>query len=55
MEKAFWGMVAGCTLIFGILLGMYLNKSGAVDFLSVPPPALSLQLHNFPESPEEEK
>lgn len=32
MEKAFWGMVAGCTLIFGILLGMYLNKSGAVDF-----------------------
>ena len=31
-EKAFWGMVAGCTLIFGILLGMYLNKSGAVDF-----------------------
>lgn len=31
MEKAFWGMVAGCTLAFGILLAVYLNKTGAID------------------------
>ena len=31
MEKAFWGTVAGCTLIFAILLIMYLNKSGVLN------------------------
>ena len=32
MEKLFWGMVAGCTIAFSLLLGMYLNKTGVIDF-----------------------
>ena len=31
MEKAFWGMIAGCALAFGVLLTMYLNKTGVID------------------------
>ena len=30
MEKLFWGMVGGCTIAFGILLAMYLNKTGVI-------------------------
>ena len=36
MEKAFWGMVAGCALAFGILLTMYLNKTGVIDLSPEP-------------------
>ena len=32
MEKAFWGMIAGCALAFGVLLAMYLNKAGVINF-----------------------
>ena len=31
MEKAFWGMIAGCALAFGVLLTMYLDKAGVID------------------------
>ena len=30
MEKLFWGMVGGCTVAFGILLCIYLNKIGVI-------------------------
>ena len=36
MEKAFWGMVAGCALAFGVLLTIYLNKAGVIDLSSEP-------------------
>ena len=32
MSKIFWGMVAVCTLAFGILLAVHLSDTGALDF-----------------------
>ncbi len=32
MSKIFWGMVAACTLAFGILLAVHLTDTGVLDF-----------------------
>lgn len=32
MSKIFWGMVAACTLAFGVLLAMHLSDTGALNF-----------------------